>query len=630
MKLLKHFFIKYVFCIVYFLLQSNNAWCQKWPSPEELNWENTTEYSKTWYVDKNHPKASDTGSGMANAPFSSIGRAVERAQPGEQILIFEGVYREKITPIRGGLAADKMISYRAAPGEEVIVKGSKILNTTWEKVKLDTLLPSGLLKSKENQASKAIWMADIPEYLTDSLYDPIKLINIEDNEYQLMPWAKECKGSSPWNLYRVLLFQSGTRLNQVDSLYKLSRSSASFYIDHFLKKVFVHTNDKGDLNSKVIEIALNSHLFRPLEIGLGYIHIQGIIFEHCANGFLRTGTGAVSTTGGHHWIIEDNIIRECNSSGLEVGHAPFERNYKKPANIIPRKNKNNGGVIICNNEIYNCGTAGIRSLTIRDGFFYANHIHHCGWHNAEFYWECGGIKLLNTSNTLVKNNHVHNILGGTGIWLDWNNRYSRVTKNLIHDIATIQGAIFIEASRIPNLVDHNFIWGIKGNGVFLNDSDSVIVLYNLIADISTYPIHGIVATKRSLNGRELTCKNNTIKYNVFINNEKPYKIVSDENYVDENLFVFDKENNRVDFKQIRNRGFDENSCQIKASASFKEEVLIFSFETDSKIPKLSKPNFVFDDFFNVKPIHQRSYGPFMNLTHKTNVTVNPLSTKAMK
>jgi len=53
-------------------------------------------------------------------------------QPGERVVIMTGVYRERVAPRRGGTGPDKMISYEAAPGANVIVKGSRIVKTAWE------------------------------------------------------------------------------------------------------------------------------------------------------------------------------------------------------------------------------------------------------------------------------------------------------------------------------------------------------------------------------------------------------------------------------------------------------------------------------------------------------------------
>ena len=44
--------------------------------------------------------------------------------PGQRVVISGGIYRETVRPARGGTAPDQMISYEAAPGETVVVKGS--------------------------------------------------------------------------------------------------------------------------------------------------------------------------------------------------------------------------------------------------------------------------------------------------------------------------------------------------------------------------------------------------------------------------------------------------------------------------------------------------------------------------
>ena len=61
-------------------------------------------------------------------PLLTINKAAQLVKAGEKVSIYTGVYREMIQPKYGGTAADKMIVYEAAPGEKVIVKGSKIIS----------------------------------------------------------------------------------------------------------------------------------------------------------------------------------------------------------------------------------------------------------------------------------------------------------------------------------------------------------------------------------------------------------------------------------------------------------------------------------------------------------------------
>jgi len=43
------------------------------------------------------------------------------------VVIAEGVYRECVRPARGGSSAESMISYEAAPGAKVVIKGSAVV-----------------------------------------------------------------------------------------------------------------------------------------------------------------------------------------------------------------------------------------------------------------------------------------------------------------------------------------------------------------------------------------------------------------------------------------------------------------------------------------------------------------------
>src|SRR5690606_4297905 len=93
-------------------------------------WEQPLTFTKTYYVDGQSANADDSGPGTQARPFKTINQAAQVLQPGERVVIAEGVYREMIRPARGGTGPDKMISYEAAPGANVVVKGSKVV-TNW-------------------------------------------------------------------------------------------------------------------------------------------------------------------------------------------------------------------------------------------------------------------------------------------------------------------------------------------------------------------------------------------------------------------------------------------------------------------------------------------------------------------
>src|SRR5690348_10806329 len=75
----------------------------------------------------------DRNEGTAARPFRTISAAARTARPGDVITVHRGVYRERISPLRGGTSDRNRIVYRAAPGEQVEIKGSEVI-TNWVKV----------------------------------------------------------------------------------------------------------------------------------------------------------------------------------------------------------------------------------------------------------------------------------------------------------------------------------------------------------------------------------------------------------------------------------------------------------------------------------------------------------------
>jgi len=78
-------------------------------------------------------KGDDNNDGSPSGPLRTIMAAARLAQPGDVITVYEGVYRERINPPRGGTSDDSRIVYQAAEGQEVMIKGSEIVKG-WQKV----------------------------------------------------------------------------------------------------------------------------------------------------------------------------------------------------------------------------------------------------------------------------------------------------------------------------------------------------------------------------------------------------------------------------------------------------------------------------------------------------------------
>src|SRR5262245_54364261 len=84
--------------------------------------------AETYFVS---PRGNDANAGSRDAPLNTISAAAEKAVAGDTILVLEGVYRERISPPRGG-SEGKPIVYRGEPGKRVVVKGSSVWRPDWK------------------------------------------------------------------------------------------------------------------------------------------------------------------------------------------------------------------------------------------------------------------------------------------------------------------------------------------------------------------------------------------------------------------------------------------------------------------------------------------------------------------
>ena len=384
-------------------------------------WQDETVYGHVYYVDQQHPGAADDNAGTEEAPFLTIQAAAELVEPGEKVLIKSGVYRELVQPRRGGSGADSMISYEAAPGAEVVIRGSQVIDATWTH--------TGVARSL------SVWTADLPESFFAGDH-PFAVVNTTDGDFELMRWAEAERGRAPHTLPRAMVFQNGLRLTQLGTHDELPRVPGTFWIDAESKTLLVHPFDRRNPNTCEIEATSRQFLLNPLVRGLGYVRIAGLTFEQAGNGFIRSGNGAVTTWGGHHWIIEDNTVRHINSVGVEIGGFTDESSEDENRNELE---KTTGGHLVRRNRVHDCGTGGIQGTVVPRTLVADNHIHDCGWQEVERYWETAGIKILILTDTVVQCNHIHHCHAAPGIWIDFANVNSRVTRNLLHDIASTTG-----------------------------------------------------------------------------------------------------------------------------------------------------------------------------------------------
>jgi len=72
------------------------------------------------------PSGDDAATGEVEAPLKTIRRALSLAQPGDDVLIAAGVYREGELDLPRSGEPDRPITIQAEPDAEVVLKGSRL------------------------------------------------------------------------------------------------------------------------------------------------------------------------------------------------------------------------------------------------------------------------------------------------------------------------------------------------------------------------------------------------------------------------------------------------------------------------------------------------------------------------
>jgi parallel beta-helix repeat protein len=186
---------------------------------------------------------------------------------------------------------------------------------------------------------------------------------------------------------------------------------------------------------------------------------------------------------GHHWIVENNVVRQVNGLGLDYGRRHTFLPWEVPADT-PKL----GGVghIIRRNRFLDCGVCSLSGLGLIGGLVEDNYSSGCGWHRVAPLCESGGIKLHYMKHSLVRRNVVNGTIQVFGLWVDHSNHNTRVTQNVV--VGAQASAMYLEASYGPNLIDQNILWDSKGPGILLYDSENATVANNLIGCCTGPPV----------------------------------------------------------------------------------------------------------------------------------------------
>src|SRR5919112_6741873 len=214
---------------------------------------------------------SDSAEGSADQPLRTIGRAAAIAQPGDTVVVHAGEYREWVQPQRGGLSDQRRITFQAAAGEHVVIKGSERV-TGWTPV------------------SGTLWNVSVPNSLFGSFNPYAEEINGD--------WIVYPEQASP-RKHLGEVYLNGLSFYEAVSLHELSDPPLrTEVLDDWTRKpdtvrnpeqmryvwyaevgpdeTTIWANFQGaDPNEELVEINVRRSVFYPTEHHLDYITVRG-------------------------------------------------------------------------------------------------------------------------------------------------------------------------------------------------------------------------------------------------------------------------------------------------------------------------------------------------------------------
>lgn len=418
------------------------------------------------YVDVN---ARVDGTGTKENPFKRINDAAQVAMPGDEVLVYPGVYREYVDPKNAG-TKEAPIVYKSVEPLGAVITGAEAAKG-WEPYKDNVWV---------YRVDNGVFGAYNP-YTTfvggDWYFAPVVrhtgAVYLNDRQLYETETLEECIEGKPYP----------PSWDQEHSVYK-------WYTEQDGNTTVIYANFQGfDPNKEKVDINVRRNCFMPSKTGVDFITVSGFFMEKAATTWAPPAAyqdGLIGPHWSYGWVIEDCEISNSKCCGISLGKYYDEENdhyfttkhVKSPTQMerdaVCRGQYHGwlkekvGSHTVRRCHIHHCEQTGIVGRmgcvfsTIED-----NHIHHINNMQQLGGAEIAGIKLHAAIDVTMRRNHIHH--STMGIWCDWQAQGTRISQNLLHDnnapsedIPMAMGAmmsqdIFVEVGHGPTLIDNNIM-----------------------------------------------------------------------------------------------------------------------------------------------------------------------------
>jgi parallel beta-helix repeat protein len=417
---------------------------------------------RIFYVDGSNTKAADSNPGTADAPWKTIAHAgiAAELQPGDTVLIKSGVYRDSVD-IKVSGEPGRPITFRAAPGGRVVLKGSEIVRGKWTNLGADQ---KGL-KEPFPHAFRRVWKMRLgEEFFTDARW----------------PTAYADK-TKRWISQVFIGDDHPLQMIGPDGVYKNDQLDRMVYVGHGLEDM-IPLSFFFDPTEQTLYLNISGDpAWNPIEVGVrGYVLIvsrahdvvvHGLELRH--NRQVGSQWPLMSVDNGQRVIIEDCKVAFADCIGLGL--------YGAKECIVRRCDLSNNGCT-------GLALGYTEDCAVEDCSLMFNNYRH-------FFGDWGvaaGMKNIpsNKRPTIRRCEAAYNI-EAPGIWFDNANEDVRILDNVCHDNGDC--GIFFEVNRGGGVIAGNLIYGNRSRGIYVSGSQNTWVVHNTVAENSS----GIVGMSRA-------------------------------------------------------------------------------------------------------------------------------------
>jgi len=437
--------------------------------------------------------ADGSGSSGTSGTFRTLGEALKQLQPGDELVIGAGTYRETLQlPERNWGSAATVI--RGERGNSALIKGSDAV-TGWKP------LGGGVFV-------KSPWRVNSQQVFLDG--EPLQQIggSILGGYPDRPDHPMKSLHASQGGLWPARV--PGGRAQLVENSFFFDAAQVSLYV-----KVKSGLVKHDSLDGHLVEVSVRPYL--AFGKGLKRITLRDLQLRH-SNTTAQNQAGAVSLLG-DDLTLERIMVTQADGPGFDLtgDRITVSASAANYCGQVGMKVRGRGNRIADSETSYN-NTRGFNK-----------------------WWEAGGTKFVGNGGLRDSEIVNHRAIGnrGDGIWFDWLNDNNRVHHSVV---AYNSGfGIHYEASSRARVHD-NFVFGNGQRGIYLPNSPESVVAHNLVAHNGMEGI--VVLNERAPTKPEITARAARVVGNVVAWNGRAAVVLPaepDDSASDYNVFLHEAE-----------------------------------------------------------------------------------------